>query len=144
MYRSLVLSNMHLLTLSSASNLEVSNLRSGDGDGTDSRSVACRSLIRTPIISVPAAKSFLDSNLSKISDTVRQIIARKRQEQCVPLVGSYPLPILRVRVALVCARSIILQAVRDTLEVLGPNLPRLEFVGPLAGFEFFTRTGTAL
>jgi hypothetical protein len=63
MYRSLVLSNTHLLTLSSASNLEVSNLRSGDRDGTDSRSVVCRSLIRTPMIRLFA---FL---LEKVSST---------------------------------------------------------------------------
>ena len=36
------------------------------------------------------------------------------------------------------------QAARSALEALGSDLPKLEFVDLLAGFELFTRVGTAL
>jgi homoisocitrate dehydrogenase len=36
------------------------------------------------------------------------------------------------------------QAARKTLEALGSDLPKLEFHNLLAGFDLFTRTGTAL
>jgi homoisocitrate dehydrogenase len=37
-----------------------------------------------------------------------------------------------------------IQAARRTLEALGSTLPKLEFHDLLAGFDLFTRTGTAL
>jgi hypothetical protein len=37
-----------------------------------------------------------------------------------------------------------MQAARRTLEALGSTLPKLEFHDLLAGFDLFTRTGTAL
>jgi homoisocitrate dehydrogenase len=39
---------------------------------------------------------------------------------------------------------VVLQAARRTLEALGSDLPKLEFHDLLAGFDLFTRTGTAL
>jgi hypothetical protein len=38
----------------------------------------------------------------------------------------------------------IFKAARAALEALGSDLPKLEFVDLLAGFELFTRVGTAL
>jgi len=38
----------------------------------------------------------------------------------------------------------VIPAARRTLEALGPDLPKLEFHDLLAGFDLFTRTGTAL
>jgi homoisocitrate dehydrogenase len=40
--------------------------------------------------------------------------------------------------------SLSLQAARRTLEALGSDLPKLEFHDLLAGFDLFTRTGSAL
>ena len=37
-----------------------------------------------------------------------------------------------------------MQAARRTLEALGSDLPKLEFHDLLAGFDLFTRTGSAL
>jgi homoisocitrate dehydrogenase len=37
-----------------------------------------------------------------------------------------------------------MQAARRTLEALGSSLPKLEFHDLLAGFDLFSRTGTAL
>ena len=46
---------------------------------------------------------------------------------------------------LICARWFAAtQAARAALEALGSDLPKLEFVDLLAGFELFTRVGTAL
>ena len=39
---------------------------------------------------------------------------------------------------------IFFEAARRTLEALGSDLPKLEFHDLLAGFDLFTRTGTAL
>lgn len=36
------------------------------------------------------------------------------------------------------------QAARAAMEALGSDVPKLEFVDLLAGFELFTRTGSAL
>ena len=38
----------------------------------------------------------------------------------------------------------LLQAARRALEALGSDLPKLEFHDLLAGFDLFTRTGSAL
>jgi hypothetical protein len=65
-YYSLVLPSMHLLTLSLASKLEESNLRRGDGNGTEHQSVARGDGNQT--LGVIAAKGCLE-----ISDTVRPI-----------------------------------------------------------------------
>jgi homoisocitrate dehydrogenase len=39
---------------------------------------------------------------------------------------------------------VIFQAARRTLEALGSDIPKLEFHDLLAGFDLFTRIGTAL
>ncbi|KAF9652114.1 Isocitrate/isopropylmalate dehydrogenase [Thelephora ganbajun] len=52
-----------------------------------------------------------------------------------------------LKVALLPADGIgreVIPAARAALEALGSDLPRLEFVDLLAGFELFTRAGTAL
>lgn len=52
-----------------------------------------------------------------------------------------------LRIGLIPADGIgkeVIPAARSVIEALGSDIPKPEFVDLLAGFELFTRTGTAL
>lgn len=65
--------------------------------------------------------------------------------RCVCPIERHLLSLLCVHAELTRAHgSTMFQAAKAALEALGSDLPKLEFVDLLAGFELFTRVGTAL